>query len=206
MIRLDLHVAASYLPLFFPLLEKGVVLSAVTGCTVRDFLCGQLGISGEYLDRRVQTLFLDARPVDDVDAAVVMDGSTLALSAAMPGLVGATMRKGGRYAAFRKDISQQGDECGTFRASGRVTVKLFNMVAREAGPRLLERGVEVDGGDLRRIADRFPKDLSRIIRKARTGDDDTKPDKALFSTLSTHRILLSVRTADSGYFRIERVV
>ena len=156
MIRLNLQVDPSGIPLFFSLFEKGVVLSAKIGCTLRDFLCGQLGIADDYLDRRVQTLFLDFRPVDDVDAAVVRDGAVLALSAAMPGLLGATMRKGGRYAAFRKDISQHADVCGICETPGRVTVKLFNMVARELGPGLLEAGVEVDGGDIQSIVDRRP--------------------------------------------------
>jgi hypothetical protein len=192
MIRLDLHVDASIIPLFSSLLEKGVVLSANTGCSLREFLCGQLGISDDYLDQRVQTLFLDARPVDDVDAAMVRDGAVLALSAAMPGLLGATMRKGGRYAAFRKDISQQTDACGICEASGRVTVKLFNMVAREIGGRLLEAGVAVDGRDLKRIADRFPEELKKSIQKARMDDRDIAADMELFSSLSQHRVFLSV--------------
>ena len=196
MIRLDLHVDKSCVPLFFSLFEKGVVLSARTGCTLRDFLCSQLGLSNDYLDQRIQTLFLDARPVDNVDAAAVRDGSTLALSAAMPGLLGATMRKGGRYAAFRKDISQPTDACGTCETSGRVTVKLFNMVAKEVGGRLLEAGVEVDGSDLKRIADRYPDNLSRSIRNARMDDQPTTPDTALFTTLSERRVWLSIHIAE----------
>lgn len=195
MIRLHLLVDASCRPLFYSLFEKGVVLSANTGCTLRDFLCGGLGLSDDYLDQRVQTLFLDARPVDDVDKAVVRDGSVLALSAAMPGVLGATMRKGGRYAAFRKDISQRADECGICDTSGRVTVKLFNMVAREAGGRLLEAGVEVAGGDLQRIADRHAGELNRGIRNARMDDRTITPDMAFFSTLPGRRVLLSVSIA-----------
>ena len=192
MIRLHLHVKASSVPLFYSLFEKGVVLSARTGCTLRDFLCGQLGIADEYLDQRVQTLFLDARPVDDVDKAVVRDGSILALSAAMPGILGATMRKGGRYAAFRRDISQHNDVCGICETPGRVTVKLFNMVAREVAEGLLEAGIEVEGSDLRRIADRYPDKLNRSIRNARMDDRAITPDTSLFSTLSEERVLLSV--------------
>ena len=192
MIRLQLHVDASGLHLFYSLLEKGVVLTTRTGCTLRDFLCGQLGLSDDYLDQRVQTLFLDARPVDDVDKAVVRDGSILALSAAMPGLLGATMRKGGRYAAFRKDISQHDDECGICETSGRVTLKLFNMVAKEVGGGLLEGGVEVDGSDLQRIADRYPDEMNRRIKKACMDDRAVTPDTALFSSLSKERVCLSV--------------
>ncbi len=195
MIRLHLHVDASGAPLFYALFEKGVVLPAKTGCTLRDFLCGQLGIADDYLDQRVQTLFLDSRPVDDVDEAVVRDGSVLALSAAMPGLLGATMRKGGRYAAFRKDISQHADACGVCETPGRVTVKLFNMVAREIGGGLLEAGIEVDGGDLQRIADRYPDGLTRSIRQAQADDRAITPDSAFFSTLTAKRVWLSVSVA-----------
>jgi hypothetical protein len=195
MIRLHLQVDPSGLPLFFSLFEKGVVLSAKIGCTLRDFLCGQLGIADDYLDQRVQTLFLDFRPVDDVDTAVVRDGAVLALSAAMPGLLGATMRKGGRYAAFRKDISQHADDCGICETQGRVTVKLFNMVARELGPGLLEAGIEVDGGDIQSIVDRSTGNPGDLIRKARMGGHEIMLDKALFSTLSGNRIFLSVRIA-----------
>lgn len=195
MIRLHLHVDAPGVPLFCSLFEKGVVLPTRTGCTLRDFLCGQLGLSGEYLDRRVQTLFLDARPVDDVDKARVRDGSVLALSAAMPGLLGATMRKGGRYAAFREDISQHGDECGICETSGRVTVKLFNMVAKEVGGGLLQAGIEVDGSDLQRIADRYPDELARSIRQVRVDDRSVTPDITFFSTLPDERVLLSVSIA-----------
>lgn len=195
MIRLHLNVDASCVPLFYSLFEKGVVLSTRTGCTLRDFLCGQLGLSDDYLDQRVQTLFLDARPVDDVDKAVIRDGSVLALSAAMPGLLGATMRKGGRYAAFRKDISQPGDACGVCETPGRVTVKLFNMVSREVGGGLLEAGIEVDGSDLQRIADRYPDELGRRIRNAQLDDRAITPDTAFFSTLPAKRVWLSVSVA-----------
>jgi hypothetical protein len=200
MIRLHLDVDPAGLSLFCSLLEKGVTLEARTGCTVRRFLCGQLGLATDYLDDRIQTLFLDARPVDDVDTAVVRDGSTLALSAAMPGLVGATMRKGGRYAAFRKDISQQADECGICEASGRVTVKLFNMVAKEVGGRLLAAGVEVDGSDIANLARRHADALGRSIKAARRDGHDIPADLAFFSTLSTQRVLLSVslETCDAG--------
>ena len=192
MIRLHLHVDASGVPLFYSLFEKGVVLTTRTGCTLRDFLCSHLGIADEYLDQRIQTLFLDSRPVDDVDQPVVRDGSTLALSAAMPGLLGATMRKGGRYATLRKDISQHGDECGICETSGRVTVKLFNMVAREVGGRLLQAGVEVDGKDLLRIAHRYPDEIRHRIKTAQMDDRAVTPDPAFFSRLAKVRVWLSV--------------
>jgi hypothetical protein len=194
MIQVELEVDPANLPPFFSLFEKGVVLPAVTGCTLREFLCGQLGLSRTYLDQRVQTLFLDARPVDDVDAAVIRDGCTLALSAAMPGLLGATMRKGGRYAAFRRDISQRADERQARETSGRVTVKMFNMVARELGGTLLEKGVEIHGRDLQQIAHRLHAVSSGAIVKAYLDGRETAVDADLFSSLASRRLLLLVRT------------
>ena len=192
MIKLHLLIEHVALPLFNPLLEKGVVVSGRTGCTLRDFLCTQLGIADDYLDQRIQTLFLNARPVDDVDQAVIRDGSILALSAAMPGLLGATMRKGGRYAAFRQDITEKKDACNICEAPGRVTVKLFNLVAAEIGGHLLKAGVEVDGDDLRRIAERHPEALIRCIRQARKDQKEVSVNHALFATLVDQRLRLTV--------------
>ena len=196
MTQLDLQVESSLLPLFFPLFEKGVVLSAEIGCSVKDFLCGQLGISEDYLDQRIQTLFLDFHPVDDVNTAVVRDGSTLALSAAMPGLVGATMRKGGRYAAFRQDISQCREDDDVCKAAGRVTLKMFNMVASELGDRFLEAGVEIDAEDLKWIADRNPKALPGGIVQARLDGRETALNDDLFSGLAGRRFWFTVRVSE----------
>ena len=195
--RVDLQVKPACLPLFFSLFEKGVGLSAEIGCSVKDFLCSQLGISKEYLDKRIQTLFLDFRPVDDVDTAVIRDGATLALSTAMPGLVGATMRKGGRYAAFRQDISQCSEEDGDVcQATGRITLKMFNMVASELGGRLLAAGVEVDGDDLKWIVDRKQRALQGGIVSACLDNRETDVDGSFFSTMAKGRLLLTVRVAE----------
>ena len=113
------------------------------GCSIREFLCGQLGLDSTDLDDVVQTLFLDGKPVDDVDTAIVKDGSTLALSAAMPGLVGATMRKGGHYASFRHNISQgiKRNKVSEDNRNGRIKLKLFNHMIKELGPHFLARGM-----------------------------------------------------------------
>jgi hypothetical protein len=82
--------------------------------------------------------------VDDLDGAVISPGCLVALSAAMPGLVGAVMRRNSPYASFREAIShpgQAGDEQAQEPASCLVRVKLFNAVMREWGPELLSRGI-----------------------------------------------------------------
>ena len=189
MIRLAFHVDSHIVSKFTPLVEKGIVLPADTGCSLKAFLCGQLGLSEEYLDQRIQTLFLDFRPVDDVDEAVVKDGAIVALSAAMPGLLGATMRKGGRYAAFRKDISVQEDTASKIeKKKGRVTIKLFNMVAKEVGGHLLQKGVEIEGGNLSRFLQNNHDALVSGIRKVIVDGQETTINQRLMDRLAIDRV------------------
>ena len=192
--RLELDVAASGLVMFLPLLQKGVKLPAQTGGSVRQFVCDQLGVAEDYLEQRIQTLFLDARPVDDVDQAIIRDGACLALSAAMPGLLGATMRKGGRYAAFRREISAGAEEVAAIAANGTVTLKLFNMVAREVGEGLLAGGVTVAGGDLKRIV--VQPEAQSYIRTVRVDGIPADSAKSVFERLADDPLELTVRIVD----------
>lgn len=140
---LTLTVSNKLLVMFFQLLEQGFIMESSVGCSARDFICGQLGMERQYLEERVQTIFLDHNPVDNLDSAVIREESILALSAAMPGLAGATLRKGGRFAALRNQISyESGAACGPGQKT-KVTVKLFNVVAKELGEILFQRGIRI---------------------------------------------------------------
>ena len=141
--KLYLKSNRGILPALTSLLSAGVWVEINLGCSIRELLCDQLGLESTYLDNIIQTLFLDGKPVDDVDTAGVKNGSTLALSAAMPGLVGATMRKGGHYASFRHNISYENKRRVAVEDDrvGRIKLKLFNNMIKELGPHLLKRGV-----------------------------------------------------------------
>lgn len=128
--------------------RQGIRVEILAGSSIRQVIVDQLGIAENYLENRVQTLFLNGKPVDDVDAMRVSDGSILALSAAMPGLAGATLRKGGKYAAFRQQISLGSDSPIPDLQKGRMILKLFNQVAEEQGPVMLTKGIGISGGDL----------------------------------------------------------
>ncbi|MBU1713502.1 MAG: hypothetical protein KKD47_10425 [Proteobacteria bacterium] len=105
-------------------------------------------IEQDYLDNRIQTIFLNGKPVDDVNSAIVTDGSTISLSAAMPGLAGATMRRGGTLAAMRSGISYTPVETGSGSCEGKITVKFFNLISKELGPEFLNRGIIIEGSTL----------------------------------------------------------
>ena len=126
------------------LLSQGVLVKARVPATIRGLLCRQLGISDDYLDKRVNTLFLNGKAVDDVDTAVVGNRATLALSASMPGFVGAAFRRGGYYASMRDNVSYVEAGEATEAEEGWVTLKLFNMTCPELGPLLLAAGIYVE--------------------------------------------------------------
>ncbi len=127
--------------------RQGAGLEVSTGSSIREVVTSQIGISEDYLDKRIQTIFLNGRAVDDVDSMKIRDGDVLALSAAMPGLVGATLRKGGKYASFRQPISLKDDASVSVIKDGRITLKLFNQIAGEQGLLLLHKGIWMKGRD-----------------------------------------------------------
>jgi hypothetical protein len=140
---------------FAPLLGGGFRLNGAGGLALEAFLVAEAEIPADYLRERVQTLFMDGRPVDDAGTAVVREGGVISLSAAMPGLAGAVLRRSGVYAAMRRSISHDpAAPASRDRSRIDVTLKLFNLIARELGPGFLARGIVVDSGELRDFLDR----------------------------------------------------
>ncbi len=142
-IAITMIVKPEYTGRFYCFFTEGVTLPVKTGCTLKEMVCDQLGVAEDYFEERIQTIFLNFKAVDEPEKTLVKDGAIIALSAAMPGLVGATMRKGGTYAVLRSSISfsETGEDIEQRR--GWITLKLLNMVARELGPLLLANGVYV---------------------------------------------------------------
>lgn len=107
---LTLTIKAEEASALSPIFQKGVLVGVDTGCSVTALLCDQWEIPLDYVMDRISTLFLDGQPVDDIDSAIIRDGAVLALSSAMPGLVGAMMRRGGYYypASRRHQLSGTG--------------------------------------------------------------------------------------------------
>ena len=147
-IRLQLTMRPEQVREFFPILQQGVTVNARVGCSLSKLLCDQLALGRDYVVERITTIFLDGKATDDIDSAIVRDGSTIALSAAMPGLVGATMRRGGYYAAMRSGITHTESQRGSVDRIGTIRVKLFNILLSELGPGILKRGVVISASDL----------------------------------------------------------
>jgi hypothetical protein len=155
---LYLSVKKNGLHHFFSLFQQGVIITTPVGETIEDLLLN-LGIPPEYVENRIQTIFLNGEAVDDLGEAVVQDGSTVALSAAMPGLVGATLRRGGVYAPLRQSITFAPGGEAIPQQEGRIVLKLFNLLVPELGPLFLAQGVRQKGEELNRFLGGLPKDF-----------------------------------------------
>jgi len=155
----EVQLAPELLRIFFPLLQQGMEVEVETGCSLKQLLIEQFGIPADYIASRITTLFLNSRAVDDAATALVHDGAVLALSGAMPGLVGATMRSGGFYAAMRGAMTYHNEEELPAHRQGRIRLKLFNLLLEELGPRVLGRGVVLSAARLREFLAELPAEF-----------------------------------------------
>ena len=149
------------------------------GCSVRALLSQQLDISPELLEGRIKTIFLDGKPVDDMDSTIIKEGSTLALSAALPGLAGATLRRGGTYASLRSQITHPRDEAPVAQQEGFIVLKLFNLLMDELGPALLHRGVFIKKEVLKEFLKNLPKDFWAGCQVPKVAGEEVKVDELL---------------------------
>ncbi|MBT8351263.1 MAG: hypothetical protein KJO26_08525 [Deltaproteobacteria bacterium] len=193
-INIRLTLKKTLIPIFYQLLSKGFVVYVQTGCTVKELLCGQLGIKDDYLKERIQTIFLDHKTVDDVDSSVIGKGSTLSLSAAMPGLLGATLRKGGRYAPMRQQISHDNSIIPDADKKGEVTIKLFNLIVRELGPLFLGQGIQVNGQDFIDIVARNENVFMAGCKQAVKDGKDITPETLMEVDWEEKRVLLQIKS------------
>jgi hypothetical protein len=195
-----IHVSEKALPVllqtgqvsvFFSILTKGFEMTHGECKTVHDFLAKELELSEHYIENRIQTIFLNGKAVDNIKAAELSDKDTLALSAAMPGLVGATFRRGGRYAAMRQSVSHFNNQAAAPDVTKTILLKLFNLVAKEIGPGLLARGIRIQGSDLISLLIHQPEDFWQGCNAVVDGKSAAKKT-LLNSDLKNNTILLKV--------------
>ena len=145
--------------------QQGVYIRTRAGSTMAQVL-DAAGFTRQYLAERVQTVFLDGRAVDDPDSEIVRGGCVIALSAAMPGLAGAILRKGSPISALRSKTSAQTGLQSTGDAVETLRLKLFNRVAEEMGPELLHRGILLKRPDFENFLAGRPGLLEEAVLEA----------------------------------------
>jgi hypothetical protein len=152
--------------LFAGLLQEGVRVPGGTDIDLATLLTDEFGIEPAYLAQRIATVFLNGSCVDDLGAAIVHDGDILALSSGMPGVAGASLRRGGPLAVLRSGITLAPESTRLAPSRGTIVVKLFNMVMAELGPVFLSRGLLVQKGPLREVLDASPQAFREWCKSA----------------------------------------
>jgi hypothetical protein len=155
MIRIDRENAPEYRTQF--LMQQGVYVPLPSGggttgggTKVKNFVCSLLGISGDVYATEMGSVFLNGRVVDDGDEVTIRAGDTLALSGAMPGLVGGMLRSGSPLRRMRQTVTA-GDTSndsntvetqteGIHSESATIRLKLYNTVLHSYKDSLLETG------------------------------------------------------------------
>ena len=150
------------------LLQSGFRLALERPLSVAAFLSDRLGLSPAFVAARIQTVFLDGLAVDDMATALVRPGTRLALSGALPGLVGATMRRGGVLASLRQGVTHApakglapdgpdatGPDAAGLDAEGEghgpflAEVRLFNQAGPDLAARVLALGARLPARTIR---------------------------------------------------------
>jgi len=186
-------VASDSIPKFYGLLRSGFSVDLTVGCSLEHLLCDQLEIAPDYLRDRAQTVFLNSSPVDDLTSASVPDQAVISLSAAMPGLNGAIMRRGGPLSEMRRSISHAPDQDCSQTAPGRITLKLFNLVAKELGPQFLARGVVVSSRALGELFRQQPSSFWQSVKSAAIDGSPCEADQLALHEWPAQEILLQLR-------------
>ena len=144
---LKLLIAPGSLPFFTTLLQAGIEIEGGTEQSIGVFLARLPGFTAEYIATTVQTIFLNGVATDNLETPLHGNPPVLAISAAMPGLAGAIFRKNSFHAALRTEHPLAAATTGSSRT--KVTLKLFNVIARDCGSNLLRQGVTIASAHLR---------------------------------------------------------
>jgi hypothetical protein len=159
---------------FYYLLQTGFKLNIMVGKNVEATLTHEFGLDINLLDK-IQTVFLDGKAVDDLESSVVKEGSIMALSSAMPGLVGATLRRGSYYAAMRSQITAAKSEEAAPSKEGMITLKLFNLLISQLGPTFLGKGIWVERHLLQDFFTGLPHNFWLDCKEARINERPMEP-------------------------------
>jgi len=132
-------------------LQGGFYVESVSGITLLSFLIQSCNIPENYIGDKIKTIFHNGNPVDDLKTVKLFENSVVAISGAMPGLVGAMMRIGSPYAPMRESITDKGNAEGVTGDKILVKLKLFNIILNDHGKRFTEHGVVFDRETIHRI-------------------------------------------------------
>ncbi len=169
-----LLVEPEVLTKFTTLLQNGIYLEAEQGETIGGLLNTLPGFTEEYVNQRVQTIFLNGLPADDLQQQLFGTEAVIAISAAMPGLAGAIFRKDGVHSSLRTETAAKLSQTAPSDQSIKIRLKLFNMIAREKGAQILDDGCMIMASALEKFLAYRPPLLAGI-KEITINDRSTDP-------------------------------
>jgi len=176
------------------LLQRGFVLPVTGTISIAELLIELPGFNEEYIRDRVQTIFVNGIAEDNTGREL-LPGDALALSAAMPGLAGAIFRRGGQHASLRtRPEAVKSDKTDH---SGFITLKLFNMIATETGPQLLQDGILIKGKILVRFLDRQVERILPVIKRAEVKGIPLEPGMLADAIANEELVFLKIHSKDA---------
>jgi hypothetical protein len=161
---------------FSGIIQKGFGFNTLVGVSIKTFLCDFVALDPRYIQERISTIFLDGMAVDNIEEAIILEGSILALSSAMPGLAGATLRRDGIYASLRESITYKEKASNCRIKEGIIILKLFNLLIDDIGHLFLQKGIIVKSRELQSFfvkqPDSFWRNCIDIILNGRPMDHE----------------------------------
>jgi hypothetical protein len=173
-------------PYFRPVFQAGFLFRCQVGQSIADFLFRQLLLERDFVEKKISTVFLDGQCVDDISLATMNDGSVVAFSSALPGLVGATLRRDGFYACLRDSITYHKGDRAVEARQGAVTIKLFNLLMDELGPVFLKKGIIMDRAAVARFFQARNKEFWKGIKTVHLGGLSIGPEKLMEESTYNH--------------------
>lgn len=191
-LELDILVSPGNLDRFTPLLQAGLFLECNRPQTVGELLSSLPGFSREYITGRIETIFLNGLPVDELTTPITGSQPVLAISAAMPGLAGAIFRKNSYHAHLRTAAANSDNPAEKDGGSQQIRLKLFNFISKERGGDLLKQGCLLQADSVRKFFS-LHQDLLEDIVAIRGAGSDIPPNQLQETLAPAEMIMLTIR-------------
>jgi hypothetical protein len=161
--RLTLQIMADTRNKYTTLLQSGIFVTSSSSLTIGELLYSLPGFTSTYITQRIETIFLNGLPVDDLEEIIGSSSPVLALSAAMPGLAGAIFRKNSFHAPLRTTAPNSSTVAGQRSVKVLVVIKFFNSIASERGKRILQSGCLLKSDSFLKYLRYRPQLLSEVV-------------------------------------------
>ncbi len=131
--------------------------------TFAELFASLPGFSTKYIGDRIETIFQNGLPVDDIETGIDGPAPVIAISGAMPGLAGAIFRKNSFHAALRTSDSNALPDKLERSEGVLIRLKFFNVIASEKGGTILNSGCFMKSDSVLKFINYRPRLFSEVL-------------------------------------------